>query len=283
MRIPFFTVLHVHQLIRFVANESPSLPLHISAQSNGFCHCALYIIPTKVSHRAAHNRNSIEIMLLFCRMCTKCNSEDGPQEGIEDYWITTPPSTSTDINMEMIRQRPSMYSHLLTESAYEELEENCTTELFNASMINLADDTPALTRVIYAIDLHDTFSLAMAYLQSWGLPCLATYRHSKATVTGIELLAIGTSTVVNWIGHMLQNGDIMRVFFRFNGLHFMADAHSAVATQKTPSILVTPHTTPQPKRTPKTQLWVPATLCALHCIRWPSPNSTMDSDESSLV
>ena len=106
-----------------------------------------------------------------------------------------------------------MYSCLLTESAYEELEENCTTELFNAFTINLADDTPALTRVIYAIDLHDTFSLAMAYLQSWGLPCLVTYRHSKATVTRIELLAIGTSATVDWIGHMLQNGDIMRVFF----------------------------------------------------------------------
>ena len=185
-------------------------------------------------------------------MCTRCNSEDGPQEGIEDYWITTSPqSTSIAINMEMIRQHPSMYSRLLTESAYEELEENCTTELFNAFMINLADDTPALTRVIYAIDLHDTFSLAMAYLQSWGLPCLVTYRHSKATVTGIELLAIGTSAAVDWIGHMLQNGDIMRVFFQFNGLHFTADAHSAVATRKTPSVVVAPHTTPQPKRTPR--------------------------------
>ena len=216
-------------------------------------------------------------------MCTRCNSEDGPLEGIEDYWITTPPSTSTDINMEMIRQRPSMYSHLLTESAYEELEENCTTELFNAFTVNLADDTPALTRVIYAIDLHDTFSLAMAYLQSWGLPCLVTYRQSKAMVTGIELLAIGTSAMVDWIRHMLQNGNIMRVFFRFNGLHFMADAHSAVATRKTPSVVVAPHTTPQPKRTPKTQLWVPVTLCAPPRIRWPSPNSAMDSDESSLV
>ena len=213
MRITFFTALHAHQLIHFIANESPSLPPHISTQSNGFCCCALCIIPTKVSHRAACNRNSIEIMSLFCGMCTRCNSEDGPQEGIEDYWITTPPSTSTDINMEMIRQRPSMYSRLLTELAYEELEENCTTELFIAFTVNLADDTPALTRVIYAIDLHDTFSLAMAYLQSWGLPCLVTYQQSKAMVTGIDLLAIGTSTTVDWIRHMLQNGDIMRVFF----------------------------------------------------------------------
>ena len=99
-------------------------------------------------------------------MCTRCNSEDGSQEGIEDYWIMTPPSTSTDINMDMLRQCPSMYSYLLTELAYEELEENCTTELFNAFTINLADNTPALTRVIYVIDLHDTFSLAMTYLQS---------------------------------------------------------------------------------------------------------------------
>ena len=152
-------------------------------------------------------------MLLFCGMCTRCDSEEGPQEGIEDYWITTPPSTSTDINMDMLRQHPSMYSHLLTKSAYEELEENCTTELFNAVTINLADDTSALTRVIYTVDLHDTFSLAMAYLQSWGLPCLVTYRHSKAMVTGIKLLAIGTSAAVDWIGHMLQNGNIMRVFF----------------------------------------------------------------------
>ena len=155
-----------------------------------------------------------------------------------------------------------MYSHLLTESAYEELEENCTTELFNAVTINLADDALSLTRVIYTVDLHDTFSLSMAYLQSWGLPCLVTYCHSKATVTGIELLAIGMSATVDWIGHMLQNGDIMRVFFCFNGLHFTADAHSAVATRKTPPAVVAPHTTPQPKRTPKTHLWVPATLCA---------------------
>ena len=215
-------------------------------------------------------------------MCTRCNSEDGPQEGIEDYWIMTPPSTSTDINMDMLRQRPLMYSRLLTELAYKELEENCTKELFNAFTINLVDDTPALTRVIYAIDLHNTFSLAMTYLQSWGLPCLVTYRHSKATVTEIELLAIGTSAAVDWIRHMLQNGNIMRVFFRFNGLHFMVDAHSTVATQKTPSAVVAPHTTPQPKRTPKTQLWVPATLCAPPRIQWPSPNSAMDSDESSL-
>ena len=147
MRIPFFTVLRANQLICFIANDSPSLPPHISARSNGFCHCTLRIIPTKVSHRVAQNRNSIEIMSLFCGMCTRCNSEDRLLEGIEDYWITTPPSTSTDINMEMIRQHPSMYSRLLTESAYEELEENCTTELFNAFTVNLADDTPALTRV----------------------------------------------------------------------------------------------------------------------------------------
>ena len=170
-----FTVFHMHQLIRFIADESPSLPPHISTRSNDFCHCTLCTIPTKVFHQEARNRNAIEIMSLFCRMCTRCNSEDGPQEGIEDYWITTPPSTSTDINMDMLRLRPSMYSHLLTESAYEELEENCTTELFNAFTINLADDAPALTRVIYAIDLHNTFSLAMMYLQSWGLSCLVTY------------------------------------------------------------------------------------------------------------
>ena len=96
-----------------------------------------------------------------------------------------------------------MYSRLLTKSAYEELEENCTTELFNAGTINLADDAPSLTRVVYAVGLHDTFSLAMSYLQSWGLPCLVTYQHSKAMVTGIELLAIGTSATVDWIGHML--------------------------------------------------------------------------------
>ena len=98
MRIPFFTVLCAHQLIHFIANDSPSLPLHISARSNGFC-CALSIIPTKVFHCAAQNRNSIEIMLLFCGMCTRCNSEDGPLEGIEDYWITTLPSTSNTTSM----------------------------------------------------------------------------------------------------------------------------------------------------------------------------------------
>ena len=221
----------------------------------------------------------------------KCDSDERPQEGIEDYWITLPPSTSSnqqfntsmDINMDMFRANPQMNSHLLTESAYEELDKNCTSDFFNAVTIDLAEDAPALTHVIYAVDLHDTFSIAMAYLQSWSLPCLVTYRHSRTMVTGIEILAIGTSATVNWIGHMLQNGDIMKVFFCFNGLHFTADAHSAMATRKAPSMVKVPHTTPQPKRIPKTQLRVPVAHCTPPRVRWPSPNSAIDSDEGSIV
>ena len=95
-----FTIFHTPQMLCFIANESPSPLPHISARFNGLCHHALSIIPTKVSFREARDRNLTEIMSLFCRIYTSCSREDGHQEGIEDYWITTPPSTSTNINMD---------------------------------------------------------------------------------------------------------------------------------------------------------------------------------------
>ena len=148
--------------------------------------------------------------------------------------------------------------------------------------INLANDASTLTRVIYAVDLHDTFSLAMAYLQSWGLPCLVAYRHSNATVTGIELLVIEMSAAVNWIGHATkwQHHECFSASMDYTSQQMPIVLWPP---RRPPPAVAAPHTTPQPKRTPKTQLWVQTTLCAPPCIRWPSQSSAMDSDESSLI
>ena len=41
--------------------------------------------------------------------------------------------------MELTRPCPQMYSHLMTEMAYEELQENPFAELYNTFTIDLAD------------------------------------------------------------------------------------------------------------------------------------------------
>ena len=128
--------------------------------------------------------------------------------------------------------------------------------------------------------LHDTFSLVRRYLESWRLPCIIAVRPNKDSITGLSLLAISTTTPISWLHTMLGNGAIMQEYFRYSGLHFTANAWSAVATpHDCPPITLAPANTPAP--TPRTQTRILPTT-SQSCPLMEPTLYTADLDDDSI-
>ena len=142
----------------------------------------------------------------------------------------------------------SLYSRLLSYEAYEEMEKNPFSTLYSVFVVRLDNHRDLLLhRAVLTTNLHDTFSLVRRYLESWRLPCIIVVRPNKDSITGLSLLAIGTTAPINWLHTMLGNGAIMQEYFRYSGLNFTADAQSAVATpHDCPPITPAPANTPTP-------------------------------------
>ena len=107
------------------------------------------------------------------------------------------------------------------------------------------------------MDFQDVFGLVKAYLETWYLPCIVICRADPEEITGLKLLAIGSTAAVNWLSTMLCNPDIMTEYFRFAGIHFTSDSRSAVATPKEQRALPPPPPNTPDRVVPRTQLRVP--------------------------
>ena len=92
----------------------------------------------------------------------------------------------------------SLYSRLLSYKAYEEMEKNPFSTLYNVFVVRLDNHRdPLLHRAVLTTNLHDTFLLVRRYLESWRFPCIIVVRPSKDSITGLSLLAIGTTALIN--------------------------------------------------------------------------------------
>ena len=175
----------------------------------------------------------------------------------------------------------SLYSRLLSYEAYEEMEKNPFSTLYNVFVLRLDNHRdPLLHRAVLTTDLHDTFSLVRRYLESWQLPCIIVVRPSKDSITGLSLLAISTTALINSLHTMLGNGAIMQEYFRYSGLHFTADARSAVATPRD-CLPITPAPTNTPAPTPWIQTRVLPTTSQSRPLMEPTLYTT-DSDDDSI-
>ena len=76
-------------------------------------------------------------------------------------------------------------------------------------------------------------------------------------ITGLRLLAIGSTAAVNWLSTMLGNPELMMEYFRFTGIHFTSDSHSTVATPKEQRALPPLLPNMPDWMVPRTQLWIP--------------------------
>ena len=162
----------------------------------------------------------------------------------------------TDVSDSSLSSSPdtevSLFSRLLTYEAYKEMEKNPFSTLYNVFIVRLDNRRdPLLQRALWTTDLHDTFSLVWQYLESWQLPCIVVIQPCEDSITGLTLLAIGTTAPINWLHTMLGNGAIMQEYFRYAGLHFTADTRSAVVTPLLPSPDASPnkHSNPHTKDT----------------------------------
>ena len=175
----------------------------------------------------------------------------------------------------------SLYSRLLSCEAYEEIEKNPFSTLYNVFIVRLDNHHDLLLhRAVLTTDLHNTFSLVRRYLESWQLLCIIVVRPNKDSITGLSLLAIGTTAPINWLHTMLGNGAIMQEYFKYSGLHFTANTQSAVATPcDCPPITPAPTNTPTP--TPQTQTRVLPTTSQSCPLMEPTLDTT-DSDDDSI-
>ena len=153
----------------------------------------------------------------------------------------------------------SLYCRLLTHEAYDEMERNPFSTLYNILAVRLDNRRdPLLQHTVLTTDIHDAFTIVCRFLDSWRLPCIAVIRPDDNSITGISLLAIGSTAPVNWLHSLLGNGELMAEYFRYAGLHFTEDSRSAVVTPRH-----WPPNTPAPANTPQTcphtQVRVPPT------------------------
>ena len=63
---------------------------------------------------------------------------------------------------------------------------------------------------------------------------------------------------VNWLSTMLGNPEFMTEYFRFTGIHFTSDSHSAIATPKEQHALPPPPPNMPDRMVPRTQLRIPS-------------------------
>ena len=183
------------------------------------------------------------------------------------------------------RQWPptQLYTRLITAEAFEEIRDSPYEEFAHAVIVHLDDvQHPLHTRVTLAVDFHDVFSLIRLFLESWSLPCAVSCRPSRDTITGVQLLALGSPATVNWLGAMLNNGELMAQYFRYAGLHFTTDSKSAVVTGREIAQTEAPPNTPRPRRIPRTQFRAEAPRSAPPRIRFPPIEVVSDSDDDSI-
>ena len=154
-----------------------------------------------------------------------------------------------------------LYCWLLTAEAYAEMNNNPFRELHDVWIVHLGNQRdPLHQRAATTVDFYDVFGLIKAYLEMWYLPCIIICWEDPEEITGLKLLAIGSTAAVNWLLTMLGNPEIMMEYFRYGRLHFTSDSRSAVATPKEQRTLPPPppNTPDTPNRlVPHTQLWIP--------------------------
>ena len=92
----------------------------------------------------------------------------------------------------------------------------------------------------------------------WYLPCIVICpKADPKEITGLKLLAIGSTAAVNWLSTILGNPELMTEYFRFAGIHFTSDSHSAIATPKEQCTLPPPPPNTPDQMVPRTQLRIP--------------------------
>ena len=193
----------------------------------------------------------IACTLGFCG-CTSlsCDQEDNQQVNMKQEHAQLEHECLQRLSM------PNLYAHMFTKSAYE-MHENLYTPLSPVIFVNLKDeDHYFLERVRYTVDLHDTFALIRTCLDSWDLPCIVMCRYTHDTITGLELLAIGLSATINWIGLMVNDSHVMAEYVCFAGLLFTKDCRTAVITPYDLEQTQAPGNSLVPSCHPHTQLWI---------------------------
>ena len=141
----------------------------------------------------------------------------------------------------------------MTKRAYDELEGSPLGELFNCITVNVNDyNDPLVDRVNCTLTTYDGFSIAREFMDLWKLPCFVVCRLSDQSITGLELLAIGSPAAICWIQMMTANEQVMKKFYRYSGLMFVQTDCTITVPRSYPAVYAPP-TTPVAKRTPKTQ------------------------------
>ena len=138
-------------------------------------------------------------ILRGCLSCYKTSLEDNETTMEEDHtYIELDPEIAlAEASMIVHTDEPCtslhLYNMLLTEQTYEELDGSPVNELFNCITININDiDDPLVDRVNFTLTTYDGFSIAREFMDLWKLPCFVVCRQSDHSITGMELLAIGS-------------------------------------------------------------------------------------------
>ena len=192
---------------------------------------------------------------IFC--CHRTTREEEPPEEEHTYIELDPEieleNASMAVHTEERGTTLHLYNRLLTERAYDEIEGSPLEELFNCLTVNVNDyEDPLVERVNCTLVTYNAFSLAREFLDLWKLPCFVVCRLSDQSITGLELLAIGSPAAVCWLQMMTANEQVMKKFYRYSGLMYVQTDCAITVPRSYPAVYAPP-TTPVTKRTPKTQ------------------------------
>ena len=229
-------------------------------------------------------------MFSILRGCLSCYKTDNESPIEEDHtYIELDPEiafaeTSMIVHTDEPHTSLHLYNMLLTERAYEELDGSPVNELFNCITINVNDiDDPLVDRVNCTLTTYDGFSIAREFMDLWKLPCFVICRQSDNSITGMELLAIGSPAAINWISMMIANEQVMRRFFRYSGLMFAQNDCAVTVPRNYPTVFVPPSTLVA-KRIPKTQYHHPTPGSAPPRVQYLNyTDSTTESEDGDSV
>ena len=152
----------------------------------------------------------------FC--CFKWTDEEESPEEEHTYIELDPELEIMEASMIVHTDEPRtplhLYNRLLTERAYDELEGSPLGEIFNCTTVNVNDfEDPLVDRVNCTLTMYDGFSIAREFMDLWKLSCFVVCRESDHSITGLELLAIGSTAAISWINMMIANEQVMKRFY----------------------------------------------------------------------
>ena len=138
-----------------------------------------------------------------------------------------------------------LYCKVMSEYAYEDWLQNLGDHIKRIGKNYLHEDDPHLaSAIIQTIDTDPCLRTIRKFLVRNNIRLEIIYSHNGDAPTGIQILALGTSTPINWISTLLEDGKVITKVLNHCQLQLVKDGRSAIILPKERSPVMAPPPSP---------------------------------------